>query len=84
MLDQLALIALAGDIDTNGVLTWMLTKIVPIVFGVLGVGIILSARKGRLSDSMNTVAISLVGVAMIVGSGLLIAFGRGLVNLFIS
>src|SRR5688572_22191076 len=69
------------QINTDGVVEFLATKVAPILLAVLGVIFISRAGKGELSKVLTSSAIAIIGVAFIVGAGALFFFGEGLVNL---
>jgi predicted MFS family arabinose efflux permease len=74
----------AGDgpnINSNGVVEWGVKNIIPIVLLVIGIGIIASARKGRISDNANTLTNVILGMGVIAGAALLYGFAGQLTDL---
>lgn len=69
------------EINTDGVLTFVATKIAPILLAVLGVIFISRAGKGEMSRVLTSSAIAIVGLAFIAGAATLFFVGEGLVNL---
>src|SRR5262245_59368939 len=69
------------EIDTNGVLTFLATKIAPILLAVLGVIFISRAGKGEMSKVLTSSAIAIVGLAFIAGASALFFFGQGMIDL---
>lgn len=80
---QAAALVPMADVNTPGIKSWLLTNIVPLIMAVIGLGILASARKGRLSEVLSTATIVLVGLFFIVGAGAMVAFGQTLSELFI-
>jgi uncharacterized membrane protein (Fun14 family) len=77
-----ALWAAAGPtINTNGVVEWGVKNIIPIVLLVIGIGIIASARKGKISDNANTLTNVVLGASVIAGAAILYSFAGQLTNL---
>jgi hypothetical protein len=68
-------------INSNGVVEWGVKNIIPIVLLVIGIGIIASARKGRISDNANTVTNVVLGMGVIAGAALLYGFAGQLTDL---
>jgi hypothetical protein len=68
-------------INTDGIMTFIATKIAPILLAVLGVIFISRAGKGEMSKVLTSSAIAIVGVAFIIGGGALFFFGEGLIKL---
>jgi hypothetical protein len=76
------LVASSGPaINTTGVVEWGVKNIIPLVLLVIGIGIIASARKGRISDNANTVTNIVLGAGVIAGAALLYGFAGQLTNL---
>ena len=69
------------QIDTTGVLSFIATKIAPILLAVLGVIFISRAGKGEMSRVLTSSAIAIVGLAFIAGAATLFFVGQGLVDL---
>ena len=78
---QVALSAAGPDINTNGVVEWGVKNIIPLVLLVIGIGIIASARRGRISDNANTVTNIVLGSGVIAGAALLYGVAGQLTNL---
>lgn len=68
-------------INTEGVTTFIATKITPILLAALGVIFISRAGKGEMSRVLTSSAIAIIGLAFIAGAGALFLFGENLVNL---
>ena len=68
-------------INTDGILNFFTTKIVPILLAVLGVIFIGRASKGEVSRVLTSSAIAIIGIAFVVGAGALFLFGSSLVNI---
>ena len=68
-------------INTDGIVNFITTKVVPILLAVLGVIFISRAGKGEMSKVLTSSAIAMIGLAFIVGAGALFFFGQGLVKL---
>ncbi len=52
-----------------------------LVLLVIGIGIIASARKGRISDNANTLTNVMLGMGVIAGAAVLYGFAGQLTNL---
>jgi len=77
-----ATLAAAGPtINTNGVVAWGVKNVIPLILLVIGIGIIASARRGRISDNANTVTNIVLGSGVIAGAALLYGFAGALTNL---
>jgi hypothetical protein len=86
MAPMTALQILAADprINSTGVVTWVVRNLIPLVLLIVGIGIIASARKGKLSDNANTVTNVLIGMCVIAGAGLIYGFAGQLTSLIFS
>jgi hypothetical protein len=69
------------DVNTTGILTFVATKIAPILLAVLGVIFIGRASKGEVSRVLTSSAIAVIGLAFIAGAATLFFVGESLVNL---
>jgi hypothetical protein len=79
-----AVLAAAGPtVNTNGVVDWGVKNIIPIILLVIGISIIASARKGRMSENANTLTNVVIGAAVIGGAALLYGFASQLTTLFL-
>ncbi len=68
-------------LNTSGVVEWGVKNVIPIILLVIGISIIASARKGRLSDNANTLTNVMLGCGVIAGAAVLYGFAGGLTNL---
>jgi hypothetical protein len=68
-------------INTTGVVSFIATKIAPILLAVLGVIFISRAGKGEMSKVITSSAIAIVGLAFIAGAATLFFVGESLINL---
>lgn len=80
-MDPSTTLLLAQDINTTGITAWALKTIIPILLLVVGIGIIAGAKKGRYSETLSTVALVIIGLLVIVGAGLLVAFAETLAEI---
>ena len=71
----------SGEIDTSGVVTFIASKVAPILLAVLGVIFIGRASKGEVSKVLTSSAIAIVGLAFIAGAATLFFVGESLVDL---
>jgi hypothetical protein len=69
------------EINTTGVVSFIATKIAPILLAVLGVIFISRAGKGEMSKVITSSAIAIVGLAFIAGAATLFFVGESLINL---
>jgi hypothetical protein len=68
-------------LNTSGVVEWGVKNIIPLVLLVIGIGIIASARKGRISENANTLSNVVLGCGVIAGAALLYGFAGQLTKL---
>lgn len=73
-----------GELNTDGLVKWVVKYIVPIVVAAIGVGILTRSSKGETGKNVITVGNMLVGIMVIAGGALLFAFGSNLVNVLFS
>lgn len=73
-----------GDLNTQGIVTFIVSKIVPILLAGIGVLLLLSARKQKMSDVFETVMKVVIAFAIIGSGTALYKFGGSLVKVFIS
>lgn len=69
------------SLNSNGVVEWGVKNIIPLVLLMIGIGIIASARKGRISDNANTVTNVVLGMGVIAGAAVLYGFAGQLTDL---
>ncbi|MDP9826107.1 hypothetical protein [Kineosporia succinea] len=69
------------SLNSNGVVEWGVKNIIPLVLLVIGIGIIASARKGRISDNANTLTNVVLGMGVIAGAAVLYGFAGQLTSL---
>ena len=75
-------LAAAGPaLNTNGVIEWGVKNIIPIILLIIGISIIASARKGRLSDNASTLTNVMLGMGVIAGAAILYGFAGQLTDL---
>lgn len=80
----LAVLAAKSDgpkFNSNGLVEWGVKNIIPVVLLIIGIGIIASARKGRISDNANTITNVVLGMGVIAGAGVLYIFAGQLTDL---
>ena len=79
---SLAVLAADGPkFNSNDLVQWGVKNVIPVVLLIIGIGIIASARKGRISDNANTITNVVLGMCVIAGAGLLYAFAGQLTDL---
>lgn len=69
------------QLNSSGVVEWGVRNIIPLVLLVIGIGIIASARKGRISDNANTLTNVVLGMGVIAGAAVLYGFAGQLTDL---
>lgn len=70
--------------NSSAVLSFILSKLVPVALGLIGFFMLMGARKQRMSQLLEDVGkIIIIGI-VITGGGLLIAFGDSLAKLIIN
>jgi len=75
---------LAATINTEGIVSEAVRLIVPILCLIIGIGIIASARKGRISDAASTLTLVVIGLVVIAAGGVLFAFAEEITGLVIA
>lgn len=70
-----------STINTTGVVTFIATKIAPILLAVLGVIFLSRAGKGEMSRVLTSSAIAIIGLAFIAGAATLFFVGESLIDL---
>jgi len=68
-------------INTDGVVSFIATKVAPILLAVLGVIFISRAGKGEMSRVLTSSAIAIVGLVFIAGAATLFFVGESLIGL---
>ena len=69
------------SLNSNGVVEWGIKNVIPLVLLMIGIGIIASARKGRISDNANTLTNVVLGMGVIAGAAMLYGFASSLTDL---
>lgn len=72
------------QINSNGIVEWGVKTIIPILLLIIGIAIIASARKGRISENANTVTNVVIGCAVIAGAAFIYGFAGQITNLIFS
>ncbi len=70
-----------STLNTDGIVGFIVSKIVPILLAVVGVIILSRSGKGQWSQALTTGGIALLGIVFIAGAGLLFAFGENIAKL---
>ena len=73
-------IAAGPDINSDGIVTWGVKNIIPIVLLFIGIGIIAGARKGQMSQNAMTVTNVLLGCVVIAGAALFFGFADNIAS----
>ena len=68
-------------LNTTGIVTFIVSKIVPILLAVVGVIILSRSGKGQWSQALTTGGIAVLGIFFIAGATLLFTFGESLAKL---
>lgn len=68
-------------LNTDGIVGFIVSKIVPILLAVVGVIILSRSGKGQWSQALTTGGIAILGICFIAGAGLLFAFGSSIARL---
>lgn len=76
-----ATVLASPNINSDGIVEWGVKNLIPILLLVIGIAIIASARKGKISDNANTITNVVLGCAVIAGAGVLYAFAGQLTRL---
>lgn len=64
----------APDINADGIVEWGVRNLIPILLLVVGISIIASARKGRMSENAGTITNVLLGCGVIAGAAFFYSF----------
>lgn len=71
-------------LNSTGLVEWVVRAIIPLVLLAIGIGIIASARRGKLSDNANTLTNVFIGLSVIAGAGLMFGFAQQITDLMFS
>ncbi len=74
-------LAAPSDVNTKGIISFLGTKIAPILLAVLGLIFIGRANKGEVSRVLTSSAIAIVGMVFIAGALTLLFLGDYLMKL---
>ncbi|MGI5236459.1 hypothetical protein [Dactylosporangium sp. CA-139066] len=69
------------ELNTDGILNFFVTKIVPILLAGLGIIFVSRANKGEVSKVLTSSSVALIGIAFIAGATSLFFFGGSIVDL---
>ena len=68
-------VSVSGPIlNTSGIVEWGVRNLIPVILLVIGIGIISSSRKGRLSENAGTLTNVMLGMVLIAGAAMMYAF----------
>ena len=74
------LIARAPEFNSDGIVSWGVKNIIPIVMLFIGIGIIASARKGQMSQNAMTITNVMLGCIVIAGAALFYGFADNIAS----
>lgn len=74
----------SGIVNTDGIVSTLATVIAPIIVAVVGVGILMRASRGQVSQSLTSTFIVVLGLGMLAASGVLFFVGDKIINLIFS
>lgn len=69
-------------INSTGILAWFVKYVIPLLFLVIGGGIVARANKGETGHNATVIANSILGIGVIAFGAVAFVFGGSLVNLF--
>ncbi|MGH3432023.1 MAG: hypothetical protein ACRDQB_04215 [Thermocrispum sp.] len=64
----------APTVNSDGIVQWGVRNIIPILLLIVGIGIIASARKGRMSENAMTITNVMLGCVVIAGAAFFFGF----------
>ncbi|MGH3357020.1 MAG: hypothetical protein ACRDOJ_14070 [Nocardioidaceae bacterium] len=70
----------APNINSDGIVQWGVQNIIPILLLIVGIGIIASARKGRMSENAMTITNVMLGCVVIAGAAFFYGFADNIAN----
>jgi hypothetical protein len=70
-----------ADINSDGIVEWGVRNLIPIILLFIGIAIIASARKGKLSDNASTITNVLIGLCVIASAAVLYGFAGEITDL---
>lgn len=74
------LFAQAPQFNSDGIVSWGVKNIIPIVMLFIGIGIIASARKGQMSQNAMTITNVMLGCMVIAGAALFYGFADNIAS----
>ncbi len=63
-----------ADINSSGIVEWGVRNIVPVILLFIGIAIIASARKGKMSENASTITNVMLGLCVIASAAVLYGF----------
>jgi hypothetical protein len=81
--DLTHVLAAEPTLNTKGVVTWIVTYIVPLIFAFVAVIIMSRAHQGRTRENAVVAVNLFLGVLLLASGGALFVFGQGLVSLIL-
>lgn len=72
------------EINSDGIVSWGVRNIIPIILLFIGIGIIASARKGQMSQNAMTVSNVMLGCIVIAGAALFYGFADNIATFIFS
>lgn len=69
------------SLNSNGVVEWGVKNIIPLLLMFAGIGIVATARNGRISENANHVSNIVLGMGVIAGGAVLYGFADQLTDL---
>lgn len=72
-----------ADIDTNALITFVVSRLVPLGCAILGIVFLFQARRGQMSQVTTSSAIAIWGIVFILGGGAFVLFGGAIVDMII-
>ena len=74
------LIALEPKFNSDGIVSWGVKNLIPILLLFIGIGVIAGARKGQMSQNAMTITNVMLGCMLIAGAGLFYAFAGNIAS----
>lgn len=72
------------EINSDGIVSWGVKNIIPVILLFIGIGIIASARKGQMSQNAMTVRNVMLGCIVIAGAALFYGFADNIASFIFS
>lgn len=71
----------SGIVNTDGIVKTFATVIAPIIIAAIGIGILMRASRGQVSQSLTSTFIVVLGLCLMASAGALFLVGDKIVNL---